>query len=301
MVPEFSRTELYISLVILGLGALPLVLYAVRGRRGKLRNSEEVEYRIPSKLVIFHVLSYASLAFLFGVQSAKSWIEDDEDENDGKKRYQMYLASSIVAFFLFYVLYIGSFLLSDSFVVDRRVMGLDKLGEYFQMLCKSVPESYIAVIAKDANMSVIRSSRVRVKIPFVTDKTEPLSALEKVNSGSFRLKLDLDVQWSGNAKEELERARRMLIERESAKGGSVSAELVSHIHNMNEEIFVVEPGKGLPWYFSLGSSVVASFLLLGLGFVVLLNIKVPVLYHTIVKEVSPEGQQSTQQESKKSI
>ena len=301
MMLEFSHTEMYISLAIIGWGALPLVLYAVRGRRGKLRNSAETDYKIPGKLVIFHVLSYASLAFLFGVQSVKGWIEDDEDENEGRKRYQMYLACSIVAFFLFYVLYIGSFFLSDSFVVDRRVMGLDKLGEYFQMLCKSTPESYIVITAKDANMSVIRSSRVRVKTPFVTDKTEPLSALEKVASRSFRLKLDLDVQWSGNAREELERARKMLIERESAKGGSVSAELVNYIHNMNEEIFVVEPGKGLPWYFSLGSSVVASFLLFGLSFVVLLNIKVPVLYHTIVKEVSPVGQQPVQQESKKSI
>lgn len=298
---RFSHTEISISLAILVWGALPLVLYAVHLRRERLRGSK-LDCKVPLKLIIFHVLSYLSLALLFGIKSVKEWVEDDgEDGSTGKRKYQMYLACDVVAFFLFYVLYVGSFFLTDSFVIDRRVMGLDKLGEYFQMLRESIPTSCIEVTCRDANMCIIRSSKVRVKMPHVTDRTQPLSVVDKVLSGSFRLKLSLDVQWSGNAKIGLDNAKRMLIERESAKGGSVSAELVSSMNDMCEEILVVKPGKGVPWCSSPGAAVVSGFLLFGLNFVVFLNSKVPVIYHAIIKEVSADGQEHLQTESKKTV
>lgn len=292
-----SYSELYVSLIILVWGGLPLVSYITR-----TKHKSGADYKIPSKLIIFHVLSYVSLALLFVIKSAKKWLEyDDENEEDGKKRYQMYLVCDIVAFFLCYVLCIGSFFLSDSFVVERHVMGLDKLGEYFQKLCKASPDSHIEVTARDVNMAIVRSSKVRVKTPCVTDKTQPLSVLGKVQSGIFRLRFSLDVQWTGNAKAGIDNAKKMLIERESAKGDSVSTELVNSIKDMHEEILVVKSGRGLPWYFSLGASAIAGFLLLGLNFAVLLNSRVPIIYHTITKEISAEKQEATQTETKKTV
>ena len=288
----FLNPEIFISLGTLAWGLFPIVVYLVFQNRGQLHYSV-----FPGKMVIFHILSYLSLALLFVLHGLHA--ETDEDN----ERYQMYFVYDLVAFSLFYVLYLGSFVLSDSFVVERRVMGQDKLGEYIQTLCKAIPDVHFEVIGRDTNMCVVHSARIRVRLPCVTDKTAPFPALREASSGPFRLRLSLSVKWCGNAKSGLMHARSMLLEREAGKAASVSVDLVSRVPELSEEVVVAKQCKGLPWCYSLGMSALAGFLLCGLGFMVLFDLKVPVVYYTIVKEISAGEQMDNpvSSETKKTV